>query len=270
MTALDEWQAQLGDDGIMLGRDQDISIVSIDGLDRAPKSLDVERTIADGAVLGPDLAQSRTVTLTLKIRKATAALAQARYDELAAAWNSVRGSEGAQLTTPFRWRLPGQVARRLEGGRPRRLAIDPTTLGTQRLIITATYYAPDPRMLADAQRVVNLDYGDAAITLDNDGNHPAAVVWDLHGVVTDPGVIRNESARFDLDVTVASGTFHRVRTDARRVTRSSDAAEVYSEISGIPAEAFWLEIPAGGALFRAVGSGYGAAQVVATYRDTWL
>lgn len=271
MTALDEYQAQLGDSGILLGRDQDITIMMFEGLDRQPKAADAERENADGAVLAPDYAQSRTVTLTLKIHKDTPAAAQVVYNTLADAWNSMRGSEGAQNIIPFRWRLPGEVARRLEGGRPRRLAIDPSTLGTRRLIVLATYFAPDPRMLADAQQVIDLDYNDTATTLDNDGNHPAAVEWAVNGAVTNPGVIRNEAARFDLAATISSDVYYMVRTDRKTVTRSSDNANRFQDISGTPAEAFWLEVPAGGAGFRSVGTSPGAGKYVrATYRDTWL
>lgn len=278
MAALDEFQAQLGDDGVMMGRGQQVRIVEIDGLtERAPKSQDTERDNADGAVMGPEFAAARTVILTLKIQAATAAAAQQVYDEqLAAGWNSVRTPEGGQATTPFRWRLPGQVARRLEGGRPRRLVIDPATLGTDRLIVTASYYAPDPRMLADAQRVVDLPItapAAANTALDNDGNNPASVWWDVYGAVTGPGLIRNEAQRFDLpDVVIADGVFYRVRTDPRTVTRSSDAAYRYQDITGLPAgQTPFLEIPAGGGLFRAVGAAPGVnAKIRATYRDTWL
>lgn len=270
MTALDDWQVQLGDSGLLLGPGTVYGVKTIDGLDRAIRERDTDRANADGAVMGPDYAEPKLITVEIMVEGGTAAAAMENYDALAAAWNSARGSEGAQSTVTLRFRLPGRVAQRLEGGRPRRIAPNLSDLELGFIRAVATYYAPDPRVLSDALHTVNLDYGDTATVIDNDGNHPAAVVWDVHGVVTNPGVIRNEAARFDLTTTVASGTYHRVRTDARRVTRSSDAAEVYAEISGTPAEAFWLEIPAGGGSFRAVGSGYGAAQVVATYRDTWL
>lgn len=264
MTLLD-YQIKFGDSGLLIGPGTDVTVVNIEGLDRTIRDADDDRPNADGAVLGPDYADKRTVIITMRIRKDTPSDAMQVYETLAAAWNQCRGSEGAQTTVSMRWKLPWQVARRLEGGRPRRLGLDLSTIASGKLTVIGTYVAPDPRILADAQQVLTLPYGGTATTLPNAGNHPAAVVWDVGGVVTNPGVIRNETDRFDLTGTVATTTFHRVRTDPKTVTRSSDSANMYSEFSGT-----WLEIPAGGGGFRAVGSGYGSAQVTATYRDTWL
>lgn len=267
MTALDPWQVRLGDSGLLLDSAAGYRVKSIEGTDRTVRPNDSDRANADGAVMGPDWAEAKTILLTMTIEGDDwdPDDCVAKYDALAADWNSIRGTEGAQGTADLRFRLPGRVTQRFVGGRPRRLGADFSTLALGWLEVVATYYAPDPRLLADEQRVLTLPYGDSADVLPNDGNHPAAVVWDVGGVVTDPGVIRNEAARFDLDGTVATTTFHRVRTDRKTVTRSSDSANMYSEFSGT-----WLEIPAGGGSFRSVGSGYGVAVVTATYRDTWL
>jgi hypothetical protein len=150
------------------------------------------------------------------------------------------------------------------GGRPR--DIDPAlgTLAQAFIKVRASYKAPDPRVYADAERSIEIPIG-TNLTLPNDGDHPAPVWFDVYGAVTNPGLIRNEAARFDLAGAIANGAFFRVRTDARTVTRSSDSANRYQDFSGT-----FLEVPPGGAVFRAVGTGVGAnGKIVATYRDTW-
>lgn len=273
MTALADRQVQLGDAGLLIGEGTNYRLASIEGVGRLIRERDSARDMADGDSQGPDFSQSRTVTLEIGIDAASDSAAMVLYDALAAAWNSCRGTEGAQSTTPLRWKLPGQAARRLEGGRPRRLEPSFANLGVGQITCLATYKAPDPRMLADdlgtggtGERVIDLVIAAANVTLPNTGNHPAAVVWDVYGALTAAGVIRSEASRFDIAGTIANPTFFRVRTDPKTVTRSSDSANRYADRTGT-----WLEIPAGGALFRAVGTSPGInAKVRATYRDTWL
>lgn len=265
MVALNEYQVQIGDSGLLMGPGTPITVKNIEGLvDRDPRTDDTDRVRADGAVLGPDYANPKTVTLTLRIRGTSAADALATYETIRAAWNSVRLTEGGQATTSLRWRLPGQVARRLEGGRPRRIGLDLSTVATRNLVAVATFYAPDPRELADAQRVIDINYG-SALTLPNAGNHPASVWWDVYGQATNPALIRDEAARFDLTTAIGPGDFYRLRTDPKTVTRASDAGNLYQVFSGT-----WLEVPPGGAVFRAVKDSGSGLRVRATYRDTWL
>lgn len=266
MAALTDYQIQLGDDGVILGgvNPPVYKVEAFEGLERGMRGNDQSRPNADGSTLTPDYAEAKNILITLNIIGSSPADAMAKYDALAANWAKARGPEGAQVNIPLRWKLPGQVTRRLNVGRPRRIAPDLSGIRFSLVKAVATYYAPDPRVLADVERSVTLPYGGVNATLPNDGNHPAAVVYDVQGAVTNPGVIRSEAARFDLTVAIPISTFFRVRTDSRTVTRSTNSANEYPTFSGS-----WLEIPAGGALFRAVGTGTGAG-VVVTYRDTWL
>lgn len=272
MTALDPWGVQLGDSGIQLGPGTPYVVRKMDGIDRSPRDADVDRSLADGAVMGPDNELPKTVTFELTVEGATPAETVENYDALAASWNSTRLPEGGQSTATLRFRLPGRATQRFEGGRPRRLAADWSGVELCAMPVVATYFAPDPHILSDTQHSIDLVIGASNVTLPNVGNHPAAVWWDVYGAITSPGLIRSEADRFDLTgVTIANGVFYRVRTDPRTVTRSSDSANRYQDITGDPEDAFWLEVPAGGALFRAVGTSPGVnAKIRALYRDTWL
>lgn len=272
MTALDPWGVQLGDSGIQLGPGTPYAVRVMDGIERSIRESDTDRSTADGAVMAPDYALPKTVTFELTVEGSSPAETVENFDALAEAWNSARLPEGGQSTAALRFRLPGRDTQRLEGGRPRRLVPNWAGVEVCAIPVVATYFAPDPRILSDTQHVVDLVIGASNVTLPNAGNHPASVWWDVYGAITSPGLIRSEADRFDLTgVTIANGTYFRVRTDPRTVTRSSDSANRYQDISGDPEDAFWLEVPAGGALFRAVGTSPGVnAKIRATYRDCWL
>lgn len=267
MATLNDYQIQLGDNGVVLGgtNPSTYKLENVEGLERDMRSQDLERVNADGSTQGPDYAVAKTVMMTINIIGSSPADAMTKYDALAADWAKARGTEGAQVNIPLRFKLPGRPAQRLNVGRPRRLAFDTSQLKYSLVRCVATYYAPDPKIVSDAERVIDLAYGAANATLPNAGNFPAEVMWDVYGDAASPGVIRNESARFDLQTTVAANTFFRVRTWAKTVTRSSDSANMYNTFAGT-----WLEIPPGGGQFRAVRSSGLGPYVRATYRDTWL
>jgi hypothetical protein len=264
MTLSDHQVALSGQ--ITLGDGTDYHITQITGLDRAIRTVDTDRPNAHGAVQGPDYAPPRNIVIDLNIDKSSASAAVAAYDALAAAWNSTAGTEGAMFSGTLQWKLPGQNQRRISG-RPRRLIPNWEHVESGWIPCVAEFFAPDPRMLSETEHTVDLVIAASNVTIPNAGNHPASVWWDVYGAITSPGVIRSEAARFDLTgITIADGGYFRVRTDPKTVTRSTDSANRYEDISGT-----FLEIPAGGALFRAVGTSPGThAKIRATYRDTWL
>lgn len=262
---LTDFQLQIGDDGPILGGDEGYRVEDVEGLGREIRGLDAERENADGAVQGPEYATARTVTITMTITGSTPEETRERVLALGTVWNQTRRTEGVLGTAALHFKMPGAPAQQIPYGRPRRWAPNWRRLALSYVPVVATYYAPDPRILAEVERVIDLEIGDTNITLPNDGDHPAAVVWDVYGSVSAPGVIRSEASRFDLDAVVSDGAFFRVRSDPHTVVRSTDAANRYQDLTGT-----FLEIPAGGALFRAVGTGPGSnAKVRATYRDTW-
>lgn len=263
MTVAD-YQAQIGDSGIVLGAAAGYRIESIEGLGRDSRAIDADRENADGTVPGPEFSPGRLVTITMTITGSTVEETIERVDALAADWNSIRRSEGVLGTAALHFKLPGRVAQQIPYGRPRRFAPIYRNLALKYVPVLATYYAADPRIYSEVEHVVDLNYGASNVTVPNAGNHPAPVQWDVYGAVTDPGLIRSEAARFDIAGTIGSGTYFRVRSDPKTVVRSSDAANRYQDLTGT-----FLEIPAAGALFRAVGSTT-TQKIRATYRDTWM
>lgn len=260
MTVEDyQWQIK----GLLLGPGTPYKIGSVKGLGRQVKSSDADRGNGDGSTTGPDYLQPRTVELAITVRAATPAACMTAVQALQSRWTA-RGTERIQGTTPLAWKHPGLPAQRLEGGRPRDFEPNLDTLSLGWVKLLARYYAPDPRVYADAQRVVDVTYGASAVTLPNLGDHPAPVWWDVYGAATNPGLIRSESARFDLITAIGAADFYRVRTDQRTVTRASDSGNLYQTLSGT-----FLEIPPGGALFRSVKTGGAGLRIRATYRDTW-
>lgn len=258
---VEDYQWQIKD--LVMGPGTAYTVGPPEGFGRQVRSSDADRGNGDGSTVGPDYLQPRTIILPITVRGRTPAEAMQLTQALQARWTA-RGTERQQGTTALIWKHPGLVAQRLEGGRPRDLVPDYGSLALSWVKVLARYYAPDPRIYADAQRVVDVLYGAAAITLPNLGDHPAPVWWDVYGAATNPGLIRSESARFDLTTTIGASDFYRVRTDQRTVTRASDSGNLYQTISGT-----FLEIPPGGALFRSVKTAGAGLRIRATYRDTW-
>jgi hypothetical protein len=231
---------------------------------------DADRPDGPGVFFGQEWPDASDWTLDVRISGSSPTDALSKYETLAAGWSS-RGTEGALGSAALVFKRPGQVQRRTSPGRPRDLRVDTSRLRKTHVIdCQLTFGAELPFEYSDTEYVTDLVVNPTTpapnVTLGNAGNYPASVVWDVYGEVTNPGVIRAEADRFDLTTAIGDLDYYRVRTEAKTVTRASDGHSLYQTFTGT-----FLEIPAGGALFRAVGSApvTAAVKVRATWRDTW-
>lgn len=264
MTALDDWQYQF--DGFTVGDGTDYYVQKALVPGKHVRSADTPRADGPGAFFGEEWPDVSEWILEVRISGTDEEDALNKYGTLSDAWQS-RSTEGALLSAPLIIKRPGQVQRRTSPGRPRDLIPNTSRLRKTHVIdCTLIFGAELPFEFSDTEHVTDLVRNGSNVTLDNAGNFPAAVVWDVYGQVTDPGVIRSEADRFDLDTAIGDLDYYRVRTEAKTVTRASDGHSLYETFTGT-----FLEIPAGGALFRAVGSTpvSSSVKVRATWRDTW-
>lgn len=272
MTALDDFQYQFNGFTVGDGTDYYVQRVMLPG--KKARFSDSDRPDGAGVFFGEEWPAAAEWSLDIRIIGTTVEDALAQYQTLADAWQS-RGTEGALLSAPLIFKRPGQVQRRTSPGRPRDLLPNTTALRKKKVIdATLIFGAELPFEFSDAEHVTDLVRNGTDVTLDNAGNYPAPVIWDVYGQVTNPGVIRSETDRFDLNTAIGDLDWYRVRTEAKTVTRASDGHSLYQTWvpdSVIAGSGVWLEIPPGGALFRAVGSTpvSAAVKVRATWRDTW-
>lgn len=259
-------------DGLTLGDDTDYYVQRVLTPGHNVRFADAIRPDGPGVFFGEEQPGAADWTLEVRIIGSDAEDALDKYATLAAGWTS-RSTEGRLLSAPLLIKRPGQVQRQTSPGRPRALRADTSRLRKTHVIDCQLEFGAElPFEFSSVEHTTDLviDVADPAdnVTLDNAGNYPAPVTWDVYGLVTDPGVIREETDRFDLDTAIGNLDYYRIRTEAKTVTRFSDGHSLYQTWVE---DSTWLEIPPGGALFRAVGSGStsGSTKVRATWRDTW-
>lgn len=255
-------------DGLTLGYDTDYYVQRVLLPGHRVRFADADRPDGPGVFFGEEQPGAADWTLDVRIVGTSVEDALTKYQTLADGWSS-RDTEGRLLSAPLSIKREGQVQRQTSPGRPRDLFPDTSQLRKKQLIDCQLVFGAElPFEFSATEHVTDLVRNGSNVTLDNAGNYPAPVVWDVYGQVTDPGVIRSEADRFDLDTAIGDLDYYRVRTDAKTVTRAIDGHSLYQTwVAG----STWLEIPAGGALFRAVGSTpvSAAVKVRATWRDTW-
>ena len=261
MSTLTDGQFQINANGVVLGTSQ-YMVQDVTGLFRDARSSDYERANSDGAIMGPDWQQPKTVTIMLTIVGTSPANTTALFDALAVDWNAARSTEGFQGTTSLRFQIPGRVTQTLIGGRPRRLEPNWATIGQSFLRVGASYYCPDPRIYGDVVKTATLTYNGAGVPITNAGNYPAGVVWAM-GASTNPSVTRGVSS-FQISAIVPAGLSFNVKTDNKTVVRSDNNGNQYATFSGP-----WLEIPAGTTTFSSAATSP-TGTCIGTYRDTWI
>ncbi len=262
MTVLEDGQIEF--DGFLLGPGTPYQRVAGPTPGHVVRTSDMPRPAGPGLFLGQDYPDAPPVVVDIRVKGSDLEDVWEKYYDLAAAW-STRGTEGFVGSAPLIFKRAGQVQRRYNNGRPRDIVVDDSQAKHGIILASLTFQSEVPFELSDEEHVVDLVHNASNETLPNAGNHAASVQWDVYGQVTDPGVIRSEADRFDMDTAIGNLDYYRVRTDAKTVTRASDSGNLRETFSGT-----WLEIPAGGALFRTVGTaGSGSVKTRATWRDTW-
>lgn len=265
MTVLDDGQYEFN--GRAVGPGTDYYVQGVAGPGRKVRTSDGDRPDGPGLYLGPEWPAARPIVIDLRIVGTDEANAWTKYQALCDSW-TLRGTEGQVGTLPVIFKRPGQDQRRWGNSRVRDIITNTSQLKKLQVIdLSVTFDAETPFEFSDVEHSYDLVYNGSSVTIDNAGNYPAAVTYDVYGLVTDPGVIRSETDRFDLNTAIGNSDFYRVRTDARTITRASDAANLYETwVAG----STWLEIPAGGALFRTIGTGgSGSVKTRMFWRDTW-
>jgi len=150
------------------------------------------------------------------------------------------------------------------------IAVDPRIYGTNSKTATTNYPSTSGGLEWSATWPVTWDatVTSGQMVLTNEGDSPAPVLWRIDGPVTDPMVVdlaTGDRMRVNLDI--PAGDWITIDTATHRVLyRGEQGATRRSKWSGR-----WLGVNPGSHQFGlSATTGDPAAELTATYRDTWI
>lgn len=280
--------------GLLLGPAPYIIRPPVEGLAGLPelRTSDRTRLRRHGLLPGDDFAAGRTITLDVAVQIGGSAAFQAAMDALTQAFTL---TESGGALEPLTVQMPGVagggVCRMLARVRKVALPVDelwnPVDLPEAYAIASIMLDCPDPRIYDDTLSSVattlptagggltfnatfNLLFGavstGGSIFAANLGTFPTPPTYRIDGPCTNPSIENVTSGqRLELTITLGSGEFLDIDTDARTVLLGGTASR-YSTLT----RADWFDLPPGTTelKFRAVTGT--SAQLTATWRSAWL
>lgn len=244
-----------------------ITILELRGIADLPdlRFTSLPRGEGDGTYEAGEFVNGRTIGMRLAVRGTarTGTAINAALEQLAAALTP-------NTTRTLVFRLPGYANDRFVNARVRRKSVNWRWHGVGYAEVDVEFFCPDPRIFSGALNntttplTVVVPYSGGLTTVANTGNYPATFIADFEFGVNPKLISDAASQAIEISGTVPSPRFVRVRTYER--TANDDLnVNYYSRLTTFSL----LQIPAGGASFRAVSTLSGVG-VTLSYFTTWI
>jgi len=279
-----DWQMERG--SLLVGDGTSYDLRVVDGLASQPevRSQDRALLLRHGSVAGLDYLGVRSFTVEFDVIEPTAATLSTLVAALSAAFVA---SESESVVA---FQIPGVAAgvKSQVSARVRRRDIPIGFEFAQGVVTVAIeFVATDPRIYSQVESSVSVglasnggglefaaspDFTFGAVstggemTVENEGDFPAPVVFRIDGPCTDP-VIENQTvgSSIKLNLVVAASTYVLVDTEARTILLNGTA----SRYSALDSTSVWFDLAAGNNTIDFKAATTTAATCSATWRDAW-